>query len=303
MVKRYFGGIMSATPPTIGATAYGFWNQPAQAQAQKAGTWPILALPGMTAAYQTLINNFAGTKYYLSPTGNDTNNGTSKDTPLATYGRFYTLTSANTGNIMLIVLPGTYSLSSVNLFNSYGEVAISDNGYARQIVCAPGQVTFNWTPTIGLRDAAPFNLANASSNVYGCIFNRNTENRSETYAVAVFNNTTAAFTGKVYNVAIKETNTTGNGGKWSLNYANGSFPAGTAAYQCAFYSPLAPMSSYSGSGMDVVNCVSNTNLVGTTSVTLTNYLNAAGTMNSTNFSVSSATNQGVYYGTYAWPAP
>lgn len=292
MVKRYYGGVMSKTPlaPSTNS-AKGFWGISQQLQAQAAG-WPLPGLPGMPAAYTTLINSFNGTKYYLDAVnGNDLNNGTSSTTAWATYSKFATITSGISSNIMLIVLSGTYTLSSINLGNGYAEVCISDYGYPRQIVCAPGSTTFNWNADGGQRDAPFFNLASASSNIYGGTFKRNSGARSTSYMCAFFGNTTASFIGKVYNLALVETGT-----YWSFNYANAGFPAGSEVNQCSLYTPAAGLGSYAGTGLTVNNGTGNYVTNGT--VTFNNYLVAP--MNSSTYITATATNQGVYYGTYAW---
>ena len=127
----------------------------------------------------------------------------------------------------------------------------------------------------------------------------NGKGAGEPYAVAFFNNTTSNFYGSLYNCAIVETNANGN---WSLQYDNGANMTGKV-YNCSFYVTEGSSGDYSGGTSFVVDkSVFNWTYTPTyanvaNSLVLTNH-----DMNSTTYVSPGTTTQGVYYGTYAWPA-
>lgn len=64
MSNQYAGGFISKTPPTVTtSSAQGMWTVSQQAQYQKAGVWPVYALPSQQA-YTT-----AGTYTWVAPAG------------------------------------------------------------------------------------------------------------------------------------------------------------------------------------------------------------------------------------------
>ena len=293
MTRRYPSGLISPTTfVTTADNASGIFDIPTQMQLKNSQLWPTKNT-NFNSTYQNLINNFSGTKYYVSTTGSDTNDGLSENTAFQSYARFYAVTSALTTNIMCIFLPGTYTLSSITLASDC-EVCISDNSYPRTYVCSPGKTIFQWTASAGKRDCAPLNFNNAGSNIYGATIKRNNNSRTLNYSVAFFNNTTANFLGKAYNTVFQETNANGN---WSMNYANSGFPTGSEVNYSTFAVVQAALSSYSGTGLVLNNCAGNYTYT-TSSSTFNNWVTANGTMDPTSYYIAGAS--GVYNGTYAW---
>lgn len=249
------------------------------------------------SSYVTLINNSTATKYYIDAVfGSDTNDGLSFSTPIQTYSRFRTLTSAITTPVMVIFLEGTYTLSS--FVSGSGEFCFNDDGRERHFVCQPGKAVFNWTANGGARDAAPFRFANAATRFYGGIVRRNNNGRTLNYSTAFFNGTTVTFNGIVFNTVIAETNANNN---WSLSYNNADWTGTQGPYYCTFAVGTTALSSYTGGTTFTGNFCAGNWGVNITSATFTNYVNASGAMNATTYAIAGSS--GVYNGTYAWPAP
>lgn len=295
MLRRYEGSYISASLVTTSNTrANGVYSLSHQMQAVRANNWPI-GFPTTADVYNGLINNFSGTKYFISPTGSDTNAGTSEGSPLQTYAQFRTLTSANASSIMCVFLPGTYTLSSISASGT-GESCFSDDNAQRTFVCkSPSETVFNWTANLGRRDAAPFWFRNANTKFYGGVVRRNNNGRTLNYSNAFFNGTTIAFVGQVYNTVIAETNANN---LWALSYNNGTWATTQGVFFCTFAVSAAAQSSYSGA--DTFNgnsCAGNYSVTSATPL-FTNYVNAAGTMNATTYFIAGAS--GVYNGLYRW---
>ena len=299
MVKRYSGGFISSQTLNVSrTTASGLFDLPYQIKAQKNSLWPNQSL-GPPQAYLDLINNFTSTVYYISPTGSDSNSGTSTDTPLQTYAQFRTLTSSITTSIMCVFLPGTYTLSSIIANATYSECCFTDENYERIFVCqVPNQTIFEWTANAGKRDAQPFYFRNANTRFYGGVIKRNNNGRTLNYATSFFNNSTMNFVAKVYNVVIAEVNANNY---WSLSYSNSTWPSTMGVYYCTFAVGAAALGSYSGGTSFIGDyCAGNYSYTGTFP-SFTNYVNANGGMNATTYAISGTS--GVYNGTYAWPIP
>lgn len=247
------------------------------------GVWPD--------AYQSLIDSFSGTKYYVDPSGNDSNSGTSDTSAWATPG--YAFDSAPTGS-MIIVLPGTYTINTSNNLSgsSYNGACVWDNDKNLKIVCAPGQTTFNCSNS-GARDYHALSLRNNSSAIYGAYIRRDNGGRTNQYSVAFmgFNAGYNDVDGDHFNCVIREINSNGN---FSAHYDNSSLAnwIGTNS----LYMGSNWTGNYSGGGgVTCTDCASN-NSSWTTSGTNTGTLTGA-TVQS-NF--STGVSKGVYAGTYAW---
>ena len=66
MVKRYLGGIISATLPTVNqATASGVWSPSYQLQQIAAGLWP----GSITGSRATVVLSFTATGSWVCPAG------------------------------------------------------------------------------------------------------------------------------------------------------------------------------------------------------------------------------------------
>lgn len=294
MLRRYRGGYISATKKTTTlSSASGMFNL--AYQASNSANWPGLNNP----AYQQLIDNFIGTRYYISPTGSDTNSGLNESAPLATYNQFRALTSAITSSVMCIFLQGTYSLSTIVSNASFSECCFTDENYQRVFVCkTPNATIFNWTADNGKRDCAPFYFRNINSAFYGGIINRNNNGRTLNYSTAFFNQSTVGFAGKVYNTVIAEVNANA---KWSLSYNNASWSGTQGAYYCTFAVGAAALGSYSGTATFPGDYCAGNYSVTNSFPLFTNYVNANGSMNPTTYQIAGTS--GVYNGTYAWPTP
>lgn len=292
MLRRYKGGYISSTMPTTSVNGVsGMYSLPSQVQAVQSNSWPLASVIN----YQNLITNFSGTKYYISPTGSDSNPGTSENLPLQTYAQFRTLTSANTAAIMCVFLPGTYTLSTI-LATASGECCFTDEARERIFVCkTPNQTTFEWTANGGRRDCAPFYFRNVNTRFYGGVIKRDNNARTLNYATAFFNGTTLGFVAKIYNVVLAEVNANGN---WSLSYNNSAWNANMGVYNCTFAVIEAAAASYAGADTFIGDYCAGNYSVTTATPLFTNYVNAAGTMNPTTYVISGTS--GVYTGAYAW---
>lgn len=291
MSRAINGGVIGQLSiPTLD-NAKGMWDINTHTLYKKNLSWPQPSLPGFTSSYQTLINDYTGPKYFINATtGNDSNNGTSQSTPWQTYTKFRTTVGATAA--MVIFLEGTYALSSL-AGGGDSAVCMVDQGGAKKIVCAPGRVKFTWNATSGGRDRPFFYFTSTGTVVYGGKFVRTT-NVTEAYSAAFFTNSASinSFRGSCYNCAFEETTN-----YWAFGYANEGWTAGTTISQCTFRAPTNALADYSGStAMTILNCAGRTL---TTYSTVTNYY--GGTPADQTYVVAGATNQGVYYGTYAWP--
>ena len=306
MVKRYIGGIMTAYPPTIGVNgATGFYTLSEHAQYKANNLWPT-SIYSFPTAYQSLITAFSGSGtilYVDALVGNDSYNGNSILTAYATIDKANAVRAAlGAVNVMIVVRPGTYSVSVTSVSSaSYAFFDPANGANSTIYVCAPGKTVFNFTSGAA-RDGAICSFNNASSAMYGAIILRNNNGKTLNYSTAFFNNQTAGYLGTLYNCVVGETNANN---KWAVQYDNGA--AGTGkANNCSFYVGAAGQPSYGGStSLTLTNCVFNYGY-GTDNGTHNNelVLSPTGTMTSgTAFPpyVSPGTStQGVYGGTYAW---
>lgn len=201
---------------------------------------------------------------------------------------------------MIVIYPGVYSATATPV-NASSSALFLDPGasYSTQVVCSPGQVIISYSSGTE-RDGPVCSFYNANSAVYGATILRNNNAKAESYMTAFVNNTTAGFAGKMYNTVLRETNANN---KWSLQYDNSAVGTGELVY-CSVYTLAAGLADYSGgSGFKVTNCAFNY-AYGTTAATVTNaQILASNNMNPTTYVSPGVTTAGVYYGTYAWPAP
>jgi hypothetical protein len=247
--------------------------------------------------YQTLITGSGATKRYVDAAlGSNSNNGTSETSAWLTFDYALSQTAATTSEVMIIVNPGTYTVTaSANVNASY---LFSDGNYARKIVCAPSQVTLQWTAT-GVRDAPFVDLQNAGSAIYGAILLRNHGGKAATsYTVAVFNGSTANLKGNFYNCVFRETNANQY---WSLQYDNGSVIS-SQVNNCTFYFGATTLSDYSGgAGLVLNNCAFNqANPAGSSTKNNTIYSQS---VNATTYLITGVSTAGVASGTYDWSLP
>lgn len=232
------------------------------------------------AAYNTLINNFSGTKIYVKTTGNDSNAGTSESAPKATIQG--ATTAASTGS-MIIVYPGSYTVS-----NAHGMVM--DGGKNLQIVCSPGQVKLSGTNTVD-RDFHCFGLSNDSSKLYGLIMERNNNGRTDNYMNAFIR--PRAY-GEAYNCVFREVNASG---RFSMHYDNESID--TWLVEGCLFIGSTWQGNYSGGGQAVTRNSASNNSGWTSAGVFTG--NQKPVTIASDWTVGS-TAYGAYYGTYAWTA-
>jgi hypothetical protein len=202
--------------------------------------------------YQTLITGSGATKRYIDAAlGSNSNNGTSEVTAWLTLDYALSQTSATASEVMIIVNPGTYTVTpGANANASY---LFSDGNFARKIVCAPGQVRFQWTSTAA-RDAPIVDFQNSGSAIYGAILLRDNSAKTNSYSVGLFNGSTAALKGNFFNCVFRETNANNN---WALQYDNSSVIA-SQVNNCTFYFNAAGAADYSGgAGLVLNSCAFN----------------------------------------------
>lgn len=253
-------------------------------------TSAVLVFP---VEYQTQIDNFTGGKRFVDvENGSNSNNGLGVNTAWQTYDYAITQTRNVTTPIMLIFMPGVYSVTSMLIGDGFTESAFLDGGFHREIVCVPGKVTFNWMANAAMRDAPLVTLTNADSKIHGAIIARNNNGRTLTYSVAFFRGFGSR--GTLRNCVFREVNANN---AWTLHYDNNNnFPI--LIDQCVFFvldNGATPWSG--GTGVDIRNSVF-TRLTGS-SITLTNSLTNA-TVDATTYRTTGAVNQGTYFGQYSW---
>ena len=248
---------------------------------------------GFPAVYQSLIDSFTGTKYYVSPTGNNGNAGTSESAPWASPD--WAFESAPSGS-MIIISGGEYNYTTSGNMSgsSYNHSCVWDHNKNLQIVCQPGQTTFTVTNTTS-RDFHACSLRNSNSNLYGAYIRRNNNARTNSYSVAFmgFNAGYNDVDGKIHNCVIREINANGY---HAAHYDNSSL-ANWTANNCLFMGTYWTGNYSGGAGVTLNNC-SASNASWTTSGSNNN--TQTGATVQSNFSTGAS--NGVYSGTYAWDA-
>jgi hypothetical protein len=302
MVKRYAGGVISGTKltPTV-LSASGFFNLAEQLQASASNTWPkpIYTFP---TTYASLISGFVGTVLYVdSSIGSDNYNGTSYLTPFATVDKAHTVRATiSSTNTMIVIRPGTYTVATMNPTTSSSAAFFDYPASLTTYVCAPGKTILNFTSGAN-RDGSVACFYQSTSAIYGAIINRNNNGKTLNYSTAFFNNTTSTYLGTFYNCVVSEVNANN---AWALQYDNAATGSGKAT-NCSFYNLAAGQASYGGSAsFTLTNCAFNyaagtDNGVHTNDLILSSHNMTSGSANPPYVSPG-ATNQGVYYGTYAW---
>jgi hypothetical protein len=245
-------------------------------------------------AYQSLIDSFA-TKYYVSKTGNDSTGNGSEGNPYLTINKAISVSGNGSA---IVVGAGTYSETN-NDSSSYGEQMVYETNSV-SIIGAPGKTIWQESANIGRRDNHVFGMSNSGCKIYGFIFKRNNDGRSENYNTAMWGYAASATYGEVYNCVIEEVNANGT---MSHVYDN-SGSGGGKLYNCTIVASNW-LASYT---CGATNATQNTALTSSNTFSLcgtsTNNVNAA-TINSTTYSLTNYSNAtyGVYSGTYAWPTP
>lgn len=258
-------------------------------------------------AYNAAIARAVGTSdytYYVDATnGNDSNNGTSPSTAFASIDQLNTVMNAlTTSTVAAIIYPGEYTITPfAGWFYSSGSfvtVPFKDFGYARKIICAPGKVDFSWTAGTQ-RDAPLVDFGSTSSAIYGAVLKRNNNGKTNNYSVAFNGGITAAGNHQLYNCVIQETNTNGN---WSLQYDNNNNSVGKW-YNCTVAVNEIASNDYSGAAGFVITDTVFNYTYGTGNATKTSSeVLAAHDLDFTTYEGTDSGTDGVYYGTYAWPA-
>jgi hypothetical protein len=245
----------------------------------------------INSSYNDYIAAWTNDIRYVATNGSDTNDGLSQETAWQTYNYAHSQIENITTPVMLIIKPGVYTVNSIVIDSTY-ETLFRDKGYERTYLCSPGLVRFVWTAAGGTRDCPMAQFTNANTKLIGAIVERNNNGRSLNYAVAMFRG--FGTTGSFLNCVFRETAANGN---WSLHYDNNNSMPVTID-QCVFYTTENAASPYSGGGgMTITNCVFTHD--DSSGVATTNTLFNT-TVNGTTYETTSATNQGVYYGTYRW---
>jgi hypothetical protein len=255
----------------------------------------IVDVGNLSPTYNNLINTWTNDIRYVDATnGSNTNNGLSQGTAWQTYNYAHSQIENITTPVMLVIAAGVYTATSISTGDGYTETLFWDKGYERTYLCSPGAARFVWTANGGQRDIPIGQFTNANSKVIGAIIERNNNGRTDNYAVSMFRGNLIGNKGSYLNCVFRETNANGN---WSLHYDNNNNMPITID-QCVFYTTENATAPYSGGpGLTITNCVFTHN--DSSSIATTNTLFNT-SVNGTTYETASATNQGVYYGTYKW---
>ena len=294
-------GLTNGTSYTFTVTATNSYGTSPSSTASNSVTPLVFA-----GAYATLISSFAGTKIYVDiVNGSDTaNNGLSSATPFATITKALTYRDTLTGGTYaIIVYPGTYTMSPYYINGGNVSAGIADvnpsgsNQKPTTFICAPGKVIISFTSDATARDGPAVFQNGTTSGVYGAIIKRNNNGKATNYSTAFFAGTWGGGYGVYYNCVFQETNANNN---WSILYDNNSSASATVN-NCSFYVSAAGLGDYSGgTSFSIINCAFNYTYSTTVTTNTNSYILSSHNMNSTTYVSPGATNQGVYYGTYAW---
>ena len=254
----------------------------------------IQGAANINSSYNDYIAAWTNDIRYVATSGSDTNDGLSQETAWQTYNYAHSQIENITTPVMLIIKPGVYTATSILIGDGYTETLFRDKGYERTYLCSPGLVRFVWTAAGVTRDCPIAQFTNANTKLIGAIVERNNNGRADNYAVAMFRGNGTGHLGSYLNCVFRETGANGN---WSLHYDNNNSMPVTID-QCVFYTTENATSPYSGGGgMTITNCVFTHD--DSSGVATTNTLFNT-TVDGTTYETISATNQGVYYGTYRW---
>lgn len=196
----------------------------------------------------------------------------------------------------IVLNRGTYSLSLgesllVDLGGTGSSSLLGDLNKPIKFICAPGQVTLEWTASSNSRDGPMFYFENSESAIYGAYFKRNNNGKTLTYSTSITRGPGGA--GAIYNCVFGETNSNNT---WSRNYAPS--PNTYSINYCSIYVGGNGLSDFHNSAAASYNyCVCNyTKGTGTTP-----WLNSAeNVVYNSDFTITGNSTQGVYNGTYAW---
>jgi len=281
------GGYIGNTPSFDAPNGFlpGAWTLQAAYDRIRIGEWPVIS--PFPPAYRTLISSFA-TQRFVSPTGSDSNNGTTEDTAWATIN--YAVNTSVSGTA-IILLPGTHTAAS---WGSVDYVLYAPPGKNLVFIGSPGQTIVVGTNTSN-RDSHFAGLWSGSA-AYGLTLRRNNNNRIDNYMVAIWGNN-SNYDGTFWNCVLEETHSSG---RISHNYDNGGSGIGRTRNSLVIASNW--LSSYSGGASNqTTDCAftATASLTGTFSNNANNV-----SYNATTYALSSEnTVRGVYSGTYAWPLP
>lgn len=295
-------GIIGPVRTVNTSTTGGVYNAEDQRLLKSTSNWarPPATFP---VAYNSLITAFSGTKVYVSQAnGSDSLSGLTINTPFLTFDKAMTYRrTLTTSNVMIIVDPGTYTVTPATNTNASYIIDDISASYSTVVVCNPGNVIFAWTGSG--RDKAIVNLNSTSSAVYGAIFKRNNngEGIANSYSIALNNSETAQQKNPYYNCVFQETNANGN---WSLVYNNGNTVTGTVNYCTYALNEVGTNDFASGSNQVFNNCFFNWSYGTTSSVHNNEIISSTHDLNFTTYQSAQATagGAGVYYGTYSWSA-
>ena len=241
--------------------------------------------------YLELINSFF-TKHYVSKQGSDTLGNGSITNPYLTINK--ALTVANTTGGVIIVGPGVYSESVYD--SSFSEQMIRFSTSVT-IVGTPGKTVYIESNNIGRRDNHFFGMTNAGSRIYGMIFKRDNNGRTNNYATSIWGNEAGATYGQIYNCVIEEVNANG---RMSHVYDN-SGTGGGKIYNSTIVSSVW-LTPYTCGGS---NETRNTALTSSNTFSLcgTSVDNTNGASINNKYYLTNKSNSlyGVYSGDYAWP--
>jgi hypothetical protein len=209
-MARSVSGYIGNTPNFDGPTGFvpGVWTLDGAYDRIRAGQWVTSLFP---SAYQSLINGFA-TQRYVSPSGNNSNSGTT-GSPWLTLE--HAIANTPSGGA-IVILPGTYAITSEN-HSSYSEGMLRDNNKALHFIGVPGKVIITEADNLSRRDNHMWCMLNTGTRAYGLIVRRDNNGRVDNYATAVLGRDAGSVHGRAYNCVFQEMNANG----WaSLVYDN-----------------------------------------------------------------------------------
>lgn len=264
-------------------------------------------VPNFGSVATSFINSFSGDKKYIDITnGSDSNNGDTDATAYQTLSYAQSQTASIGTAVMYVIKPGVYTLTPVLIpavTGSHSSVGLSDDGLPRTFFCAAGQVTLQWVSEG--RDCPMVSFENTNSTVYGAILKRDNNGKTLSYAIPMFNATTAWSKGDFYNCVFQETNANGN---WSLMQDEGASGGAntlgtmeTIVNNCSFYTTENAQNDYTTSTGLVLNNSAFSHIWGTNSNSIRNNTISAQTMDATTYELAANNStHGVHSGTYAW---
>ena len=268
----------------------------------KGGSYPKVVVSVPDPHYQAFMEARSEI-VYVSPNGNNANDGATMDTPYTSIK--YAVEQASV-NAAIYLMPGTHNIDTNWYWTNYGYGYLNDNNKQVVFYGEPKQTILVNADDGSARDIKAVNFNNANSQVIGCIFDFRInagKSRSLNYATSLFGGA-SYFTTPSYatNCVFHYTDAGVKGSLWYLNSASAN-----PAYvdYCTFYNPNGWQAGYSSGGdqyvrwgaFNTVNSNVFTAIEGTTGTvtgqTITTTDNAY---------TGTSAGTGVYAGAYAWPA-